>query len=118
MISCSPEYWMTVGKYLSKNDFPLCPSMDVSAAIVSKILDCDDKITNNKVKFPSFTHMKPKIQNWSGDVQAWQDCVGVYINKACEIKIGNHKQSGILHYTENSFVTDEILERYRSKLHV
>jgi|TARA_B110000977_G_scaffold134997_1_gene171764 hypothetical protein len=110
--------WELFYTQYAKENFPLQSSMDVSAAIAAKILDCDDRITNNKVKFPSFTHMKPKIQNWSGDVQAWQDCVGVYINKACEIKIGNHKQSGILHYTENSFVTDEILERYRSKLHV
>lgn len=110
--------WELFYTQYAKNDFPLCPSMDVSAAIVSKILDCDDKITNNKVKFPSFTHMKPKIQNWSKDVQQWQDCVGVYINKDCEIKIGNHKQNGIFHYTENNFVTDEIIERYRNKLHV
>ena len=62
--------------------------------------------------------MKSKIQNWSGPSQNWQDCVGVYVNKDCEVKIGNHKQSGIFHYTENSFVTNEIIERYRNKLHV
>lgn len=102
----------------AKENYPGRVSIDVSAAIVSKILDCNDAITNSKVKFPSFTHMKPRIQNWKLDADSWQDCVGTYINKDCEIKIGNHKQSGIFHYTENSFVTDEIIERYRSKLNV
>ena len=102
----------------AKENYPGRVSIDVSAAIVSKILDCNDAITNSKVKFPSFTHMKPRIQNWKLDADSWQDCVGTYINKDCEIKIGNHKQTGIFHYTENSFVTDEIIERYRSKLNV
>jgi len=102
----------------AKENYPGRVSIDVSAAIVSKILDCNDTITNSKVKFPSFTHMKPKIQNWEQDSDSWQDCVGTYINKNCEIKIGNHKQNGIFHYTEDSFVTDEIIERYRNKLNV
>jgi hypothetical protein len=102
----------------AKEEYPERPSIDVSAAIVSKILDCNDAITNSKVKFPSFTHMKSKIQFWDEPKPSWQDCVGTYINKDCEVKIGNHKQNGIFHYTENSFVTDEILERYRNKLNV
>jgi len=102
----------------AKEEYPGRVSVDVSAAIVSKILDCNETITNNKVKFPSFTHMKSKIQCWEEPKPSWQDCVGTYINKDCEVKIGNHKQSGIFHYTENTFVTDEILERYRNKLNV
>jgi hypothetical protein len=102
----------------AKEHFPSRPSIDVSAAIVAKILDCDNEITNAHSSFPTFTHMKPNIQNWSSTKTRWQDCVGVYINRNCEIKIGNHSQTGILHYTEKDFVTPELIERYRNYLHV
>lgn len=105
------------GNYASKN-YPERPSMDVTAAIAAKILDCERNITNNKTIFPSFTHMKPYVQNWSLPKSSWQDCVGTYINRDCEIKIGNHLQSGIFHYTEDNFITDNIINRYRLKLNV
>jgi hypothetical protein len=105
------------GSYVKEN-YPGRVSVDVSAAIVAKILDCDTEITNTYRNFPTFTHMKPNIQNWSSSKSKWQDCVGVYINRDCQIKIGNHTQTGILHYTEKDFVTPALIERYRNYLHV
>lgn len=105
------------GQY-AKEHFPGRCSVDVSAAIVAKILDCDTLITNSKTSFPTFTHMKSQIQNWVQPKNSWQDCLGTYINRDCEIKLGNYTQTGILHYTENSFVTEEIITRYRNYLHV
>lgn len=105
------------GTYV-KEQYPGRPSIDVTAAVVAKILDCDTEITNKSSKFPSFTHMKSMIQGWDDPKPSWQNCVGTYINRDCEIKLGNHKQTGILHYTENNFVTPEIINRYRNKLHV
>ncbi len=105
------------GQY-AKEHYPGRLSVDVSAAIVAKILDCDNEITNKYVSVPTFTHMKPHAQNWDKPTDKWQDCLGVYINRNCEIKLGNFVQSGILHYTEDDFVTPEIIERYRNYLHV
>lgn len=105
------------GKY-AKENYPGRPSMDVTAAIAAKILDCVENITNKKTSFPSFTHMKPQVQNWLNPKSSWQDCVDTYITEECNIKIGNHFQKGILHYTENSFVTQRIVNRYRKLLHV
>lgn len=102
----------------AKEYSPNRPSIDVSAAIVAKILNCDTEITNAYSSFPTFTHMKSNIQNWSSPKLKWQDCVGVYINRDCQIKIGNHAQTGILHYTEKDFVTSELIEQYRNYLHV
>jgi hypothetical protein len=101
-----------------KEYYPSRPSMDVTAAIAIKILDCETVVTNKTSKLPYFVHMKPKIQNWTQNVDRWQDYVGVYINKNCEIKIGNHSQNGILHYTEKDFIKSSIIERYRNYLHV
>lgn len=105
------------GLYVKEN-YPGRVSVDVSAAIVAKILDCDSDITNKYVSFPTFTHMKSRVQGWNKPVDSWQDALGVYIDRDCKIKIGNFSQSGILHYTENDFVTPELIERYRNYLHV
>jgi hypothetical protein len=101
-----------------KESYPGRVSVDVSAAIVAKILDCDSDITNKYVNFPTFTHMKSRVQGWNKPVDSWQDALGVYIDRDCKIKIGNFSQLGILHYTENDFVTPELIERYRNYLHV
>lgn len=112
------QNWELFYGLYAKENYPGRASVDVSAAIVAKILDCDDAITNEYVSFPTFTHMKPRIQNWNRPLEKWQDCIGVYINRNCEIKLGNFSQSGILHYTEKDFVTLELIERYRNYLHV
>lgn len=119
-------YWMEIitqnwelfyGKFV-KEHYPGRPSMDVTAAIAAKILNCETTVTNNKSMYPSFTHMKPKIQGWAKPKEKWQDCVGAYISKECDITIGNYLQKGIFHYTEDDFVTNTIVNRYRSLTNV
>jgi hypothetical protein len=99
------------GKYFQKD----C-SVDVSSAIVAKILDCAESITS-KTEYPTFTHMKLHGQNWKSVLtEQWQDRVGTYLNSDCELKIGNYKQNNIFHYTEKNFLTDELIKIYESKL--
>lgn len=105
------------GKY-AKENYPGRPSMDVTAAIAAKILDCETEITNNIAAFPSFTHMKSKIQGWTNAKEKWQDCVDTYISKDCSITIGNNLQKGIFHYTEDDFVNDTIINRYEELINV
>ena len=102
-------------QHLLPSSRPNQMSIDVCAAIIAKILDCEASITNKITKFPSFTHMKPYCQDWKEVQSSWQDQVGVYISKDGSLKIGNYAQSGILHYTENEFLEKSpVLERYRS----
>jgi len=103
------------GQYV-KEHYPKRPSIDVSAAIVAKILDCDTEITNSKVKYPSFTHMKPLIQGWTHNTETWQGRVGTYLTSNLKLTIGNHTQQGIFHYTEKDFVTDKIMNIYKKHL--
>lgn len=94
-------------------------SIDVCAAIVTRILKCEDAITNRIAKFPSFIHMKPYCQGWDEVQNSWQDQVGVYISTDASLKIGNYAQTGILHYTENDFLQkSEALQRYKDLLNV
>jgi hypothetical protein len=93
-------------------------SFDISAAIVTKILDTESEITNKKVEIPILTHMKPRIQGWIEPVDRWQDVVGSYLSKDCNLKIGNYQQKGIFHYTEKDFVNEELIQTYRNYLNV
>lgn len=105
--------------HLTSASRPKHMSIDVCAAIVTRILDCEDAITNNIVKFPSFIHMKAYCQGWAETQSSWQDQVGVYISKNASVKIGNYAQTGLLHYTENDFLQkSEALQRYKDLLDV
>jgi len=105
------------GKY-NRQSYNKWLSMDISAAIVTKILNIEHEITNKRAKFPTFVHMKPKIQGWKENIESWQDAVGIYLSDDCKLKIGNYLQNSIFHYTEDSFVTDEIINVYRNYLNV
>lgn len=99
------------GKYFQKD----C-SVDVSSAIVAKILDCSEQITSN-TDHPTFVHMKLHGQDWKiTPTNRWQDRVGVYLTDDLQLKIGNFRQSGIFHYTEKDFLTDEIIKIYKNYL--
>lgn len=99
-----------------KEYYPKQPSMDVTCAIASKIMDIDTEITNATQDLPMVIHMKPAIQNWDINVASWQDRVGTYLTDDLKLKIGNHLQDTVFHYTENSFVTDKIIRKYESCL--
>jgi hypothetical protein len=105
------------GQYAGGKYFQKFASVDVSAAIVTKILDCEDYVTSKTTDYPYFVHMKTHCQNWKTLVSdRWQDKVGVYLNQNLDLKIGNYRQHGIFHYTEKDFLTDKIINLYESYL--
>lgn len=95
-----------------KSNYPKRMSIDVSCAVVAKMLDIDSEITNQRVRFPSFTHMKTHVQDWEIIPERWQDRVGVYLTDELNLKIGNFTQNGIFHYVEKDFVTHDIIKKY------
>lgn len=105
------------GHYASK-EYQNFLSVDTSTAIVTKILDCEDQITNKKVTFPSFTHMKPRIQGWYNPSETWRSRVGAYLTDNLQLKIGNHQQQGIFHYTEKEFLDQSKIQKYERYLNI
>ncbi len=92
--------------------YPKQPSMDITAAIAAKIMNIDTQFTNATLDLPMIVHMKPAIQNWLNETSSWQDRVGSYIADDATLKVGNHLQDTVFHYTENNFVTDDIIRKY------
>jgi hypothetical protein len=97
-----------------KEHYPKEPSMDITTSIVSRILDIDDDISNRGYSAPYIKHMQPGLQGWESTPVTWQSRVGVYLTDSVQLKIGNHLQDGIFHYTENDFVTPEIIRKFEN----
>lgn len=112
------EYWKTVeditknwklffNKFLPEST-PSRLSMDVVFGLAAKIHGLEDNITSS-FDYPTITHMKSHNQNWKLPYEKWTDQVGNYMNNKGSLKIGNYLQSGIFHYTEKDFLTDDKL---------
>jgi len=118
--------FFTLGRYIIKNptefkniffpDFkPRIIGTDEAFALATKILDIGDEIAYD-LEFPKVIHMKPMVQNWPWPSESWTDHVGFYFNTDNEIKIGNFKQTDIVHYVEKQLITDEIINIQEEKL--
>ncbi len=84
-------------------------SMDVSVAIAAKILGIDTEITNVNSPFV-FTHMKPAIQGWDPIPESYLSQTLINFNKKSELYFNNIRQHGIMHYVEDKFLTNRIIE--------
>ena len=93
-------------KYLSGFK-PMYRSMDVVFALAAKILDIEDQITT-KFDYPTFVHMKSRVQNWITGTDDWMEYGGVYLNRQGSLKISNYQQTGIFHYTEKKFLNNHV----------
>jgi len=108
--------WQAFYGRFHKEHFPKRPSMDVTAAIAAKLMDIEDKIVNAKAKNPTFTHMKAYCQGWQFPRDSWRKVVDVHLTPDLDLFIGNFRQTGIFHYTEKEFLTDEIYQTYKEYL--
>ena len=104
--------WQLFYGNFCKEHYPKEPSMDITTAIVARIMDIDDDVSNRGHSAPYIKHMKPGLQGWQSTPATWQSVVGVYLTDNLRLKIGNHLQEGVFHYTENDFVTAEIIRKY------
>jgi len=98
-------------KFLIKEKQKFC-SMDVNASLAVQFMNSFDEFTTT-LPVPAFTHMKSKIQRWSKSPIQWQQAV---ISNLCnnQLTVGNYLQSGIFHYTEDNFLTQDILDQIKN----
>jgi hypothetical protein len=85
-------------------------SMDVTVAISAKILGIEDLIVHANSPF-TFAHMKPALQGWDPTPVSWLNQMMINFNDRRELYFNNFKQSGIVHYVEDQFLTDQIIEK-------
>ena len=87
-------------------------SFDFTCNLVIKMLDLLPKVTRKNARYPTFTHLKGQNQNWEKGTHKWLDRLPYYIDNNLNVYIGNYRKTGILHYTDNDFVSDEIINKY------
>lgn len=117
-VECISNNWELFYGHFCAEYYPKQPSMDVTTAIAAKIMDCDTEISNNSSDIVEIVHMKSQIQNWKMPTSRWQDKVGVYLNEDLQLKIGNHQQNTVFHYTEKDFVTEDKIRKYEKCLQI
>jgi hypothetical protein len=83
----------------SKQDFA---SLDLAISLAVDILDVKDQCIS-QTDFPTFTHMKAGCQGWKYFNEDWKTHLGIY-KGSNGVRIGNHVQSGILHYVDKEFL--------------
>jgi hypothetical protein len=98
--------WDTWSKKLTPVDRQKFPSIDLGLAMAVKLLDCEQLVTG-LLNYPTFTHMKPGCQGWTRYREQWSDVLGVYTSDRT-LRIGAYPQTGVLHYVNKDFVTDQI----------
>jgi len=99
------------GKY-APNEYQKWCSMDVSCALASKIIGNELDITDPN-SYITFTHMKTRLQGWHQVPERWTNVIGRYYKKDGSLLLGNYIQKGILHYVEDMFLSEEIIEKLK-----
>ena len=100
---------------------PKFVSTDVVFALAAKILGVEELNKNRTISedFPTFVHMKSRLQNWPEDNhmnEDWTKMMPVYFNQDCKLKVGNYLQTLPFHYFVKEFLTDEMITLMEKKL--
>ena len=100
---------------------PKFVSTDVVFALAAKILGIEELNKNRAISedFPTFVHMKSRLQNWPEDNhmnEDWTKMMPVYFNQDCQLKVGNYLQTLPFHYFVKEFLTDEMITLKEKKL--
>jgi len=87
-------------------------SVDVCTAITIRVLDCEHLVTNKKLPFPTFVHMKPYLQSWKTQTKKWQDRITCFVDDDLNLRVGGWLQNTVFHYTEKDF-TGKFYDRFK-----
>jgi len=103
LVSSMMQNWDEwVGRHApeKKQEFP---SLDLAIAMAVNILDIAGEC-ESPLDFPTFIHMKSGCQGWTHYSEDWKTHLGIYVTD--KIRLGNHIQTGILHYVDKSFIEE------------
>lgn len=107
-----PELWK---KQLINCNYLSLPT-DEACALAAKMLDIVEDMSNPKLPFPRFTHMKPACQGFGTLLRNWSEQVLFQYDEDLNVKIGPYVQTDILHYTIKNLITDAFIEQLEDKV--
>lgn len=102
-------HWQKFYRIHLKNNSQRFCSIDLSAALALRFMDYPIE----KGGIPTFTHMKPGVQGWKSIPPKWTNVLNTFVEDDFQLKVGNFQQSGLFHYVEEGFLTDNIINRLK-----
>jgi hypothetical protein len=98
--------WDLFSQEFTKKSRQKTASLDVASSLAVNFGDF--KIANDIL---SFVHMKPLIQGWEiSNIESWTDHIIYDFNQNCVLSMANTIQSGIFHYTDDKFLSNDIIK--------
>jgi hypothetical protein len=105
--------WQTFYNKFAPNSRQDWCSVDLSVAIALKILDMQGYYLDKSLL--TFTHMKSRLQNLNNPPVKWTDALSVDFGDN-GLYINGYKQSSVLHYVEDEFLTNNMLAWLEEKV--
>lgn len=107
------QNWQTFYNKFAPNSRQDWCSVDLSVAIALKILDMQGYYLDKSLL--TFTHMKSRLQNLNNPPVKWTDALSVDFGDN-GLYINGYKQSSVLHYVEDEFLTNNMLAWLEEKV--
>lgn len=107
------QNWQTFYNKFAPNSRQDWCSVDLSVAIALKILDMQGYYLDKSLL--TFTHMKSRLQNLNNPPVKWTDTLSVDFGDN-GLYINGYKQSSVLHYVEDEFLTNNMLAWLEEKV--
>jgi len=104
------ENYEQYSKRYTQNKTQSWCSMDVATAIAIKLLGIQHKVFSKHSNL-TFTHMKPRIQNYKSEISLWTEQLNYDFNTQNELFVANIRQHGLFHYVEPNFLNNKIMEQ-------
>lgn len=83
---------------------------EVAAVALALNNDLPESYMNSQMPYPTFCHMKPRINQWA-EIDLTK-ALGVYLDKDWNLTVGTYLQQGVWHYQNKDFLTRDLLDRY------
>lgn len=113
LLEIAVNNWALFYSKYAPDEYQKWCSIDLCASIVSKILGNEKEITD-KDSYITFTHMKPRLQGWYNVPEKWTKVIGRYYTDDGKLFLGNYLQTNVLHYVEDEFLTDAVIEKLKN----
>ncbi len=103
-------HWQKFYRIHLKNHAQSFCSIDLSAALALRFMGTHV----DKGGIPSFIHMKPGVQGWKNIPSKWTNVLNSFLDDELNLKVGNFQQSGLFHYVEEGFLTENFIKKLES----
>lgn len=113
LISSDERYYykkiLNTGKEISA-------SFDFTCSLVLDMLGIESYAIEKDLPYPTFVHMKGRNQGWIAGVANWMMKLPYFLDDSLNFYVGNYKQNGVFHYSENLFAADDLIKKYKGAI--